>query len=74
MIKHSNQRIRTMERYEFFARKQQNHESLRQFWNTFTGLAAKCQFGEQTEGLIMDAFIQIMRNETVQERLCTEKD
>ena len=65
-------RNRTLERYKFFARKQQSHESLRQFWNILTGLAARCEFGEQTEGLIMDAFIQNMRHKTVQERLCTE--
>ena len=51
-------RNRTLEHYKFFAGKQQNHESLRQFWNTLTGLAAKYLFGEKTESLIMDTFIQ----------------
>ena len=37
-----------------------------------TGLAAKCGFGDQTESLVMDTFIQNMNNKTVQERLCTE--
>ena len=37
-------RNRTLDRYKFFARKQQKHESLRKFWNIFTGLAAKCDF------------------------------
>ena len=35
-------------------------------------MAAKSEFGEQTESLIMDAFIQNMNNKSVQERLCTE--
>ena len=63
---------RTLQWYKFFARKQQNHESLRQFWNTLMGLAAKCDFGKQSKSLIMDAFFQNMLNKTVQERLCTE--
>ena len=47
------------------------NESLRQFWNNLTGLAARCEF-EQTEGLTMDTFIQNMHNKTVQMRLCTD--
>ena len=66
------QRNRTLERYKFFSRKQQNNETLRQFWNALTGLAARCDFEQQTESLIMDEFIQNMHNKTVQERLCTE--
>ena len=66
------QRNRTLERYKFFSRKQQNNETLRQFWNALRGLAARCDFDNQTESLIMDAFIQNMHNKTVQERLCTE--
>ena len=37
-----------------------------------TGLGANCEFEDQTESLLRDAFIQIMNNKTVQERLCTE--
>ena len=66
------QRNRTLERYKFFSRKQQNNETLRQFWNALTGLAARCDFDNQTQSLIMDAFIQNMHNETVQEQLCIE--
>ena len=65
-------RNRTLDRFKFFSRKQQPNESLRQFWNALTGLAARCEFDQQTEGLIMDAFIQNMHNKTVQERLCTD--
>ena len=35
-------------------------------------MAAKCAFGEQTEVLIMDTFIQNMNNKNVQQKLCTE--
>ena len=65
-------RNRTLERYKFFARKQAPKEILRQFWHTLTGMAAKCAFGEQTESLIMDTFIQNMNNKMVQQKLCTE--
>ena len=68
------QRNRTLERYKFFSRKQQNNETLRQFWNALTGLAARCDFDNQTESLIMDAFIQSVHNKTVQERLCIEPE
>ena len=58
--------------YKFFARKRAPKETLRQFWHTITGMAAKCAFGEQTESLIMDTFIQNMNNKMVQLKLCTE--
>ena len=62
-------RNRTLERYKFFARKQKQNETLRQFWHTLTGMAAKCVFGGQTEGLIMDTFIQNMNNKMVPQKL-----
>ena len=65
-------RNRTLERYKFFARKQAPKETLRQFWHTLTGIAAKCAFREQTESLIMDTFIQNMNNKMIQRKLCTE--
>ena len=42
---------------DFLQKKQQQNETLRQFWNALTGLAARCEFEQQTESLIMDAFI-----------------
>ena len=62
----------TLERYYIFSRKQMQKETLRQFWHTLTGMAAKCDFGDQTISLIMDTFIQNMNNKTVQQKLCTE--
>ena len=44
-------RNRTLDRYKFIVRKQQQNETLRQFWNVLTGLAAKCEFGEPEEAL-----------------------
>ena len=41
----------------------------RQFWHALTGQSAKCEFGDQTESLIMDAFIQKRNNKALQERL-----
>ena len=60
-------RKRTLERYTFFARKQQPNETLRQFWNALTGLTARCKLEQQTESLIMDTFIQNTHYKTVQE-------
>ena len=65
-------RNRTLDRYKIFSRKQNPKETLRQFWHTLTGLAAQCDFGDQTDSLIMDTFIQNMNNKTVQQKLCTE--
>ena len=62
----------TLDRFKFFLRKKLPNETLRQFWNVLTGLAARCEFEQQTEGLIMDTFIQNIHNKTVQERLCTD--
>ena len=45
---------------------------MHQFWNVLNGLAAKCDFGNQTEGLVYDIFILNMSNKQVQEKLCTE--
>ena len=57
---------------QVFLQKTTKYETLRQFWNALRGLAARCDFDNQTESLIMDAFIQNMHNKTVQERLSTE--
>ena len=68
----SKPRNRTLERFMFFSRKQEEKETLGQFWHLLTGLVTKCEFGEQTESLVIDSFIQNMNNKTVQERRCTE--
>ena len=65
-------RNRTLQRYKFFARKQASKERLREFWLTLTGMASKCAFGEQSESLTMDTFIQNMNTKMVQQTLCTE--
>ena len=65
-------RNRTLEKYKFFSRKQTQKETLRQFWHTLTGMAAKFDFGDQTDSLIMDTFIQNMNNKTFKQKLCTE--
>ena len=36
-------------------------------------MAAKCAFGEQTEDLIMDTFIQNMNNKMVQQKLAPNR-
>ena len=65
-------RNRTLDRHTFLSRKQKPTESLHQFWNILNGLAAKCDFGNQTEGLVYDIFVLNMANKQVQEKLCTE--
>ena len=65
-------RNRTLDRFKFFSRRQKADETLLQFWQSLTGLAAKCEFAAQTESLVYDIFILNMRNKHVQEKLCTE--
>ena len=63
---------RTLDRHSFLSRKQKPNETLNQFWNNLNGLAARCEFGSQTEGLVHDIFILRMNNKQVQEKLCIE--
>ena len=65
-------RNRIFDRHSFLSRKQKPNETLNQFWNNLNGLAARCDFGNQTEGLVHDIFILNMNNKQVQEKLCTE--
>ena len=65
-------RNRTLERYKLLSWKQSSKESLRQFWYTLTGMAARCDFGDQTESFIMDTFFQNKNKKTVQQKLCAE--
>ena len=68
----NTEKYRTLDRRTFLSRKQKPTESLHQFWNIVNGLAAKCDFGKQTEGLVYDIFVLNMTNKKVQEKLCTE--
>ena len=45
-------RNRLMDRHKFLNRKQKDDESLEQFWHALNGLAANCDFGTQTAGLV----------------------
>ena len=62
----------TLDRFKFLSRKQNENETLKQFWNELNGLAAKCNFGTITESLVKDVFIVNMNNKEVQQKLCTE--
>ena len=61
-----------MDRHKFPNRKRKEDETLEQFWHALNGLAANCDFGTQTTGLVYDIFLSIMKNTVVQERLFTE--
>ena len=65
-------RNRTLDRHKFLSRKQENNESLQQFWHALNGLASRCELGELTQTLVHDVFISIMNNKKVQENLCVE--
>ena len=65
-------RNRIMDKHTFLSRKQKPNESLHQSWNALNGLAARCIFGNQTEGLVHDILVLNMSNKLVQEKLCTE--
>ena len=54
LMQHCNEcfqirRNRTLDRHVFLSRKQNPSESLNQFWNALTGLAATGDFGDQTK-------------------------
>ena len=55
-------RNRILDRHIFLSRKQISTETLHQFWNALNGLAARCDFGDQTEGLVHDIFVLNMNN------------
>ena len=63
---------RTLDRHKFLSRKQQNNESLQQFWHALNGLASRCELGEITQTLVHDVFILNMNNKKVQVKLCVE--
>ena len=65
-------RNRILHRHIFLSRKQKPTETLHAFWNVLNGLPARCDFGNQTEGLAHDIFVLNMNNKHVQEQLCTE--
>ena len=66
------QRYGTLEHFCFFSRKQEQKESLEQFWKALNDLLANCEFKGQTGSLVYDIFILKMHKKAVQERLCTE--
>ena len=51
-------RNKTLDRQTFLSRKQNKNKSLHQFWNILNELAAKCDFGDQREGLVHDIFFE----------------
>ena len=61
-----------MDRHKFLNRKQKDEESLEQFWHALNRLAANCDFGTQTKGLVYDIFVSNMKKTLVQEKLFTE--
>ena len=63
---------RLMDHHEILNRMQPEREALEQFWHTLDGLAAKCDFGTQTQSLFYDIFVSNMRNTAMQERLFTK--
>ena len=65
-------RNRILDSHIFLSRKQKPTETLHHFWNVLNGLAACCDFSNQTEGLVHDIFVLNMINKQVQEKLCTE--
>ena len=65
-------RNRTLDKHTFLSRSQKPTEYIQQSWNVLNGLPAKCDFGNQTEGLVYDLLVLNMSNKQVQEKLCTE--
>ena len=65
-------RNKTLDRFRFLSRKEMPSETLEQFWHSVNGLESECDFGAQSDSLVHDIFILIMKNLAVQEKLCTE--
>ena len=63
---------RLMDKHIFLNGKQKDGESLEQFWHALNVLAANCDFGARTKGLVYDIIKSNMKNTNVQERLFTE--
>ena len=63
---------RTLDSHTLLSRKQKATELLHQFWYILNGLTAKCDFGNQTEGLVYDIFVINMANKQVQEKIFTK--
>ena len=66
-------RNRMQDRYNIFSQKQQQNET-KTVLVRVDKIAARCEFEQQTESLILDAFIQNMNNKTYQVRLCTKPE
>ena len=49
----------------FSLEKAKSTETLHHFWNALNGFAARCDFGDQTEGLVHDIFVLNMNNKQV---------
>ena len=64
-------RNRMVDRHNYLSRKQKPTKTLHQFWNVLNGLAARCDFGNHTEGLVHDILVSNMKNKQVQEKLYT---
>ena len=62
-------RVRRNRTNKFLSKKQNNNESMHQYWIILNGLAAKCDFGERTEGLVDDIFILKMSDKQMQKKL-----
>ena len=56
----------------FFVKKAKTHGNITPVLNVLIGLEARCDFGNQTEGLVHDIFVFNMNNKQVQEKLCTD--
>ena len=65
-------RNRTLHRFRWFSRRQENKKSLQQLWNAISGLAKKCKSEGQTKSLVYDIFILSIDKKEAQKRLCTE--
>ena len=63
---------RSLDWHKFLSREQKPIETLHQFWNVLNGLAARCDFGNQTKALVNEMFALNMINTQVQKRLCIE--
>ena len=62
------------ERFKFYKRNQESHESVSTFVAALKSLAATCNFGDKLEEMLRDRLVMSLRNESTQRVLLTEKD
>lgn len=61
-------------RVKFYLAKQDTHETIAQWFARIKNLSISCQFGDNTDSVLLDRFISGLRASAILDRLCEEND